>query len=292
MSTHSQPRGAVRRLWLPILAILAFAGLIVASVLGFESPSDSRAQAGDPDLSDGIRVDVQVVNVVPDQDHANIRMSFEPVGNYSAGRHTLTKPVRVTVHGGAETFDEKFQAGEHIAPENITVALEGDIGQYPLDSYDGTFEVSVRDAEGAEIPSVLLADTSVHGYSVRVSDPFSEVDAGNGVTLIVQRSKANLGFSFFIMGLMWALTVLAIVMAAGEIRSDRPVDTPVISFLGVLLFAFPSIRNSMPNAPSVGVLSDFICYLWCEIALGLTLVVLLATAVRRRLAADAAAPAE
>ena len=271
--------------------MVVFIGLVVASVIAFESPNDSRAVSGDPALRDGIRVDVNVVKVVPEEDHVVVRFSFEPVGHFAEGRHFLAKPVHLTVVGGAEAVDEKLEAGELIPPEDVNVALEGDIAQYPFDSYDGTFEVSVRGADGKEVPSVLLADASVHGFFVQATDPVSEVDAGNDMTLDAQRSKANVTFSCFVMGLMWALTVLAIVMAAGEIRSGQPVDTPVISFLGVLLFAFPSIRNSMPNAPALGVLSDFACYFWCEITLGLTLVVLLAVHVRRKLAAGVETPA-
>ena len=291
MSTAELPRSSGRRRWLAVLSVVVFIGLVVASVIAFESPNDSRAVSGDPALRDGIRVAVNVVKVIPEADHLVVRMSFEPVGRFAEGRHFLSQPVRASIVGGAATVDEKFEAGELIPPEDVEIGLEGDIAQYPFDSYDGMFEVSFRTPDGTEVPSVLLADASVHGYFVKAVDPVSEVDGGNDMTLDVQRSKANLVFGFFVMGLMWALTVLAVVMAAGEIRSGQPVDTPVISFLGVLLFAFPSIRNSMPNAPALGVLSDFACYFWCEITLGLTLVVVLATHVRRRLAAAAEARA-
>ena len=269
-----------------MLSVVVFIALVVASVRAFESPNGSRAVAGDPDLHDGIRVTVNVLQVVPETDHLVVRMAFDPVGRLAQGHRFLAEPIHVVIAGGAETVDEKLQTGELIAPKDVNVALGGDIAQYPFDSYDGTIEVSIRGADGQEVPSVLLGSTSVHGYSVQAVDPVSEVDAGNAMTFTAQRSKANLIFGFFIMGLMWALTVLAVVMAIGEIRSGRPVDTPVISFLGVLLFAFPSIRNSMPNAPAIGVLSDFASYFWCEITLGLTLVILLTTHVRRRLAAD------
>jgi hypothetical protein len=265
------------------MAVLVFVGLVAGSVVMFETPNDSRSVSGDPNLRDGIRVEVNVVKVIPETDHLIARMSFHPLGRYADG-HFLAKPVRVIVVGGATNLDEKFDRGELIPPENVEIGLEGDIAQYPFDSYDGMFEVSFRNPDGTGVPSVLVADASVHGYFLTATDPESELDGGNDMTIDVSRSKANLIFGFFVIGLMWALTALAIVRAIGEIRSSRPVDTPVISFLGVLLFAFPSIRNSMPNAPPLGVLSDFACYFWCEISLGLTLVVLLATHIRRRLA--------
>lgn len=117
---------------------------------------------------------------------------------------------------------------------------------------------------------------------MRAADPVAEIDGGNDMTFDVSRSRATLVFGTFIIVLMWALTTLAVVMAAAEIRAGGKMEGPLIGFLGVLLFAFPSIRNSIPNSPPLGVLSDFVAYFWCEIILGLTLVTTLVFTAKPR----------
>ncbi len=84
---------------------------------------------------------------------------------------------------------------------------------------------------------------------------------------------------------MWALTSLTLIVAVGAIRSGDPVEGASIGFLGVLLIAFPAIRNSVPNAPPLGVLGDFASYFWCEITIGVTLVTLLTVQILRTRAA-------
>jgi Domain of unknown function (DUF4436) len=88
-------------------------------------------------------------------------------------------------------------------------------------------------------------------------------------------------FAGFIMLLMWTVTVLALMLSAKLIRTSATIDTPLISLLGVLLFAFTAIRNSMRNAPALGALADYLSYFWCELALGICLAALLIFRIRR-----------
>jgi hypothetical protein len=97
----------------------------------------------------------------------------------------------------------------------------------------------------------------------------------------VSRAPATLIFAGFIMLLMWTVTLLALMLSAKLIRTGAAIDTPLISLLGVLLFAFTAIRNSMPNAPALGALADYLSYFWCEVALGVGLVALLIFRIRR-----------
>lgn len=80
---------------------------------------------------------------------------------------------------------------------------------------------------------------------------------------------------------MWTLTILAMLLVANQIRSNRPIDGTLISFLGVLLFSFSAVRNSMPNAPAVGALTDYLSFFWCELILGLCVVAMLIVRIRR-----------
>jgi Domain of unknown function (DUF4436) len=169
-----------------------------------------------------------------------------------------------------------------MTPTTLPVALEGgDVSQYPFDGYTALFGVRVLTSDGAPVPSVLVADGSLHGYTVDIARTTKEPNGGNDLTIGVSRAPATLIFAGFIMLLMWTVTLLALMLSAKLICTGAAIDTPLISLLGVLLFAFTAIRNAMPNAPALGALADYLSYFWCEAALGVGLVALLIFRIRR-----------
>jgi hypothetical protein len=264
------------------LAAVIVLGLMAAIVISFQEGSRSSAVSGDKSLLDGIRVHANVVKVLPEEDHLVVRLSFEPVGSYVQDQRFLTRPVRVVAVGGAGIVDETFDAGALMPPEDLMVALGGgEVSEYPIDRYESLFQVRVTDADRA-VPSVLMGEAAVRGYRLTMTDPLAEPNGGNDMTVDVTRGPATLIFAVFVIVLMWALTLLVLVLAIGQIRSGAPIDGAMISLVGVLLFAFPAIRNSVPDVPPPGVLGDFLSFFWCEIALGIGLVALLIFRIRRR----------
>jgi hypothetical protein len=62
-----------------------------------------------------------------------------------------------------------------------------------------------------------------------------------------------------------AVLVLLVVVTVGMVTRAfglHKVGFPTLASLAALLFAIPGIRNSMPNTPPVGTLSDFIVFFW------------------------------
>ncbi|RDH78071.1 DUF4436 domain-containing protein [Mycolicibacterium moriokaense] len=262
---------------------VAAIGLIIVTAVSFKAGNHAVTASGNAELHDGIRVYAKVLKLMPAEGHMVIEMAFQPVGSYEEGEHFLARPVRVEATGGADALDLRFDRGAVMAPANLHAALgNGDISDYPFDSYQTIVHVHVMTADGAAVPSVLFAEALVHGYRVTLVEPQSQPNGSNEMTIEIKRAPATLVFALFVMFLMWALTVLSLALAVKEIRSGRRVDVELIALFGVLLFAFPAVRTTVPNAPELGVLGDFLAYFWCEIALGLGLVALLATNVFRR----------
>jgi hypothetical protein len=81
---------------------------------------------------------------------------------------------------------------------------------------------------------------------------------------------------------MWALTLGVIGMLLRVLLLGRPIQFPMFTFLAALLFAFPAIRNAQPNAPVIGVLSDYLSFFWCEALVAVCLVALLGIWIARR----------
>jgi hypothetical protein len=273
---------ARRRPALLLLAVGLFIGLVVFSAVSFEGEGHAAGVSGDPNLVDGVRIHANLEKMVPGDPQLVLRLDFEPRGRFAQDGVFLAQRLRVIAVGGAGLVDESFAAGGMMTPRTLPVALEGgDVSQYPFDSYSALFGVRVLTGDGAAVPSVVVADGSMHGYSVDIARSTREPNGGNDLTISASRAPATLIFAGFIMLLMWTVTLLALLLSAKLIRTSATIDTPLISLLGVLLFAFTALRNSMPNAPALGALADYLSYFWCEVALGLGLVALLVFRIRR-----------
>jgi hypothetical protein len=273
---------ARRRKALWLIPIIVFLGLMAIAAVSFEEEGHAAGVSGDRNLTDGVRIHANLEKMVPGDDQLVVRLEFEPRGRFAQDGVFLAQRIRLVAVGGAGLVDESFAAGGVMTPRTLPVALEGgDVSQYPFDSYSALFAVRVLTGDGAAIPSVLVADGSIHGYSVDIANPTRELNGGNDLTVSVARGPATWLFAVFIMVLMWAVTVLALSLSAKLIRTSAVIDTPLISLVGVLLFAFTALRNSMPNAPALGALADYLSYFWCEVALGLGLVALLIFRIRR-----------
>ncbi|MEE6139514.1 DUF4436 family protein [Mycobacterium sp. 050128] len=265
-----------------LLAVAAFLAVLTITAVSYEQAGHAAGVNGDRNLSDGIRIHADIQKISPVDDQLVVGLQFEPRGRFAQDGVFLAKNVRVVAVGGAGLIDESFTAGGLMTSQTLPVALEtGDISQYPFDSYTSLFSVRILTTDGAPVPTVLLAGGSVHGYSISIGNPPREPNEGNDLTISVGRAPSTWIFAVFIILLMWTLTILSMLLVANQIRSDRPIDGTLISFLGVLLFSFSAVRNSMPNAPAVGALTDYLSFFWCELVLGLCVVAMLIARIRR-----------
>jgi hypothetical protein len=86
----------------------------------------------------------------------------------------------------------------------------------------------------------------------------------------------------FLIVTMWALTLCVIGLVLRVVLLGRPIQFPMFTFLAALLFAFPAIRNAQPNAPVIGVRSDYLSFFWCEALVAISLITLLGMWITRR----------
>ncbi|MBK8304550.1 MAG: DUF4436 family protein [Chloracidobacterium sp.] len=84
----------------------------------------------------------------------------------------------------------------------------------------------------------------------------------------------------FVSVLMWVLTIGMLFFVISLFMRGRKVEIAMFSFMGAMLFGFYAIRNSQPNVPPIGVYSDFLSYIWCEIIVGFLLACLVAWVLR------------
>lgn len=272
--------------WKPIILIalplLIAAGFIAFMLHSFLQVKESRLIAGDQNLRDGIRVTANIVDVAPRDRVVKLQLAFVPIGSYAQRGEFLRQPVTVTVLGGADIVDDSYKASEVMLPADIRVPLRsGGVSMYPLDKYESSLRVAVTTADEKPIPTSMVVEASNPDYSLTMTSTSPPEDAARDVSIRVSRAPATIFFAMFISLLMLALTTLAIMTVYWLLRGGASESVRfIIPLLLVLLFAFPAIRGFAPGIPPLGVLMDFFAFFWCEIALGIGVVIVYAHLMR------------
>lgn len=291
---------SARRKWkwlvvaLPVVIAITFIAFMLTS---FMEVRHSSLVSGDPQLRDGIRVTANVVDVAPADRVVRLRLAFQPVGKFSKDGNFLSKPVNVTVLGGADVVHDSYEAAQIMLPADVRIPLKsGNISMYPLDRYESTLRIEVTTADGVPIPTSMEVEASNPGYRVQMTSksPTSN-DAIRDLTLRVSRAPTTVFFAIFTSVLMLTLTTLAMMTIFWLLRGGASESVRfMIPLILVLLFAFPAIRSFAPGVPPLGVLVDFFAFFWCEIALGIGVIIVYAHLMRemRKTAVEEAASSE
>jgi hypothetical protein len=285
LTTHAKaPR---RRNWKLLIAaavaLIVVAGFVFFILSSFLKTKQSSLVVGDPNLADGVRVTANVVDVAPADKVVRLRLAFQPVGELSKDGNLLSRPIEVVVVGGADVIHDEYKAGEIILPADVRMPLRsGRIAMYPLDRYDSYLRLEVRNADGSPIPTSLSVDASTPGYIVGLtSESVSADGAARDLTLRVSRAPTTLFFAIFTSALMLTLTTTVVLTVFWLLRGGASESVRfMIPLILVLLFAFPAMRSFVPGVPPLGVLVDFFAFFWCEIILGMAVVVVYANLMR------------
>jgi hypothetical protein len=166
----------------------------------------------------------------------------------------------------------------------VTVALrDGFVANYPFDSYHAGLDVLITRAGTAQVvPTALDVFAATHGFAFSLQREGSDKAGGHFVNMNIRRSAATRFFSIFLIVTMWALTLGVLGLLLRVVLLGRQIQFPMFAFLAALLFAFPAIRNAQPNAPVIGVRSDYLSFFWCEALVAITLIALLGVWIARR----------
>lgn len=287
VDSASHARAPRRRNWKWLfvagVALIVIAGFVFFILSSFLKTKQSSLVVGDPNLADGVRVTANVVDVAPADKVVRLRLAFQPVGGLSQDGNVLSRPIEVVVIGGADVVHDEYKASEIILPADVRMPLRsGRIAMYPLDRYDSNLRLEVRNADGSPIPTSLSVDASTPGYIVGItSESLSSDGAIRDLTLRVSRAPTTLFFAFFTSALMLTLTTFVVMTVYWLLRGGASESVRfMIPLILVLLFAFPAMRSFVPGVPPLGVLFDFFGFFWCEIILGLAVVVVYASLMR------------
>lgn len=260
-------RIAVRAAVIAVVAALVVTAIDVASA----TPAPSF---------DGVVLDARLVKV--DTTTASVIVRIDPTPSGSLAErpplNLLTKDVVLYTNTVSGSVAHSYRAGSFMDPFETTVPLGGDTSTYPFHHLKVEISALARTAggvrSGTTVPVQLHISNSLAGYRVSTQSAVRERQLVD-VVLHVDPSWAAVLFAVFIMVVMWALALAAVAVAVSLVARRRRFEAGFTGFLAVLLFAFPTVRNSLPGIPPVGVLFDYAAFFWAEALVALALIALI-----------------
>lgn len=118
---------------------------------------------------------------------------------------------------------------------------------------------------------------TISGFKIEAVKAKESTDDYVGIDMTISRAATTKFFSFFVMIMMWGLTIAVLLLTLSVVLRGRKVELAMFSFTAALLFAFATVRNAQPGTPPIGTYSDFISFFWAEVIIALCLVVLVFT---------------
>jgi hypothetical protein len=286
-----------RRFWILIFLLI----LVVYSAVVFRGFTESTRRSlllrDESQAADRVSISIVTTNANPATHELTAQVSFRLSGNIAKDEVTPAVDLHLLINNfrGEQEFD--FPKDKRMNRIEVVFPLNGDLNKYPLDRYDTTVRLLMtmpaRNAppevpkipatiiqhthptdELAVSPSALLQNTPVAlSISLSASVPGirfqGNVTRGSsqeptGIELHLTRANNVIGTSLIVM-LMRAITTVE--------RTDLLPLSVSIS----LIFGLPALRNIQPGVPPVGALVDYVTFIWAELIVAASAVIIVWT---------------
>ena len=169
--------------------------------------------------------------------------------------------------------------GQIVRAREVTMSIEaGSPSSYPFDVYSGLFTASAETVDpvtNATVAVPIWMANTMGTTGWQVDQSFVNFANSLTVTLSFQRSFTSKFFAFFVIIIMWVLSIMMLTLASTLWLRERKVEPPTISLSAALLFALPALRNSQPGAPAIGCTADVAGFFWNIAMVGLSVFLLM-----------------
>jgi len=281
------------------LIFIALAVIVVAQIATFASRNATESNGSEvrtyfgvagAEGEDYIEVNARVLEVQPVAGTQQVRLTVTPHGSFANRDGSLKQTINLDADGyvGGSI---NLTGGEIPPPVQLVLDLDGDLSQYPFDSYSSALEVRLSrvtknpDGSGSiktdePVPMHLAVSAKQHDWAVTSSHGESWEDGAVSVELGASRGGAMRAFALFELAVMIALACIAVAMTYTTLITGRALEFSMFVWLGAMLFALPAVRNTMPGVPGVGTVLDYAGFFWCLIAVAACLITAAITYIR------------
>ncbi|MEG3936763.1 MULTISPECIES: DUF4436 family protein [unclassified Microcoleus] len=233
-----------------------------------------------------VEVKMTVIGVDPVKNQLETRLQFELKGIYKKGPTYPAQDLLMTVNGAnVEDSEITFKEGKPmIVPALKFNLIEGKINNYPFDTHIAKVAISLDPLASIgkkfapfqvnPVPLKFKFNADVPGFDIS----YNPLEENSSIFIYIDvsatRSLPVKFFALVIIVIMWVLSIMALLLALKVMKSGKLPEVGMLSWTGVMLFAFPAIRNAQPGVPPVGTASDFLSFFWTEIIVVVALVII------------------
>jgi len=277
--THPHTRGPLKRLGLALIVAVVVIAAAIALVLTMVVLQDktvaSDVAAFDEPVPKGMPyLDVLVRIVALDLDRETMGLELEciPQGTLQEGgslKYPVTLTLGVSAAGTQQVEVLPTGATGHIL--TVELDLGGNVAKYPVDRHTTTLWLAAvaKVVEDEPVPIRLQVYGAWPGLDINAtaSDPSADWNSeawpeSRRLDIAVIRSTITSIVVYFSIVLTWILIASVVGMTYAVAVKGRRVRIEMIAYFATLLFALTAFRDSLPGAPPMGALSDYLAFFW------------------------------
>jgi hypothetical protein len=306
-----------RRILFGTLIALAFLAIYLMGIrrMANEKSLRSLELTDEVPVADHLRIEIAVTSVDIVKGQLLARMKMRPSGRIASEFRTPSVKLKLYVNNSPGQQEFEFPVGQGMTRIEATVPLEGDLNRYPFDHYESNIwlfvdtppppkapqasqvthdnaplnndKVDVAEAELAldkdslqknlPVPLSISLAASTPGVKYTGEVIRTKDSAATRVHLNLTRPFNVVNTSIAVMCLMMGLALSVVAMVVHSIMSSEKSDLLPLSLSITLIFGLPALRNIQPGVPTVGVLGDYFSFIWAELFVAASAIIMMCT---------------
>jgi hypothetical protein len=299
-----------------VILLVAVAYFAVLSRNLHEGERRSLQLKSETQKANHVLVSIRILNVDMSAGEMTARIYLQLAGSIANDEVTPAVELKLLLNSSRGTQEFEFPKGRRLSPIEAVFSLDGNVNKYPFDSYDSNLWMLIttpsrarqaqvqpgNDEQEKQGPENPFGELMVGAAALQRGEPVPlrlELSASvprikfqgkiaempgegvEGIALRLTRADNVIVLSVFVMVLMMSLAMSVLFMAAGVLTSDHNLDLLPLSLGISLIFGLPALRNVQPGVPPVGVIGDYLSFLWAENIVGISAVMIMLTWLRR-----------
>lgn len=250
-----------------------------------------------PSSEDFVTINVRVASIDTGLGLIHERIRLIPMGRFALDKSTPATDLKLLLNSVFGRQTVIFPKGERIVTVDAATRLIGNPNRYPFDSYTTGIDLLVtapskQNTESApkenlevnpdeeEAASLIVGTSDLNqSETIPIKENFSASIIGIKFTgtveqddtlklthtaVAMRRANTVIAVSLIVMVIMFVLafSIVGMVFHVAALRGE--INLIPLSLCVALIFGLPALRNVQPGVPAVGVLSDYLSFIWAE----------------------------
>jgi Domain of unknown function (DUF4436) len=298
-----------RRFWILIIVVV----LVVYSVVVLRGLTESTRRSlllrDETAAADRVSISIVITDANPATHELTAQVSFRLSGNIAKDEVTPAVDLHLLMNNFRGEQEFEFAKDKRMNRIEAVFPISGELNKYPLDRYDTTVRLLMTTPaqnaprevpkipasitqhthptdELAVSPTALLQNVPVAlSISLSASVPGIRFEGNvsrgrsqepTGIELHLSRANNVIAVSLIVVLMMTALSMSLLAMAI-RARTAEKTDLLPLSVSITLIFGLPALRNIQPGVPPVGALVDYVTFIWAELIVAASAVIIMWT---------------